>query len=265
MPVYEHEVFIPLEPEAILWRYLDIEKFKSLLETKSLFFCRADKFSDPFEGSVPRKEAEYRIQADKLASQQLGREFNEGKAKENSDSTGRLHRSLKQSTIVNCWHINENESDAMWRLYLKDNEGVAIQTTAVRMIKAIEEIPDKIGISKIRYIDYENGAWYHPIDYPHRHYNLYMPLVHKRNEFKHENEFRLLIDIDEAVHDNQYWETQPNHKGKLIPVNLDTLIEKVYLPPTADEHTSALIKKVAEDLKFNLNFVQSKLSSEPFY
>lgn len=265
MSIYEHGVFIPLEPDAILWRYLDIEKFRSLLETSSLFFCRADKFSDPFEGSVPRKEAEHRIEADRIASVHLGREYNEEKAKESSATTGRLHRSLKASTIVNCWHINESESDAMWRLYLKDNEGVAIQTTAVRMMKAIDEASDLVGVSKIRYIDYENGVWYHPTEYPHPHYNLYMPLVHKRIEFKHETEFRLLIDIDEAVHNEQYWEDQPNHKGKLVPINLSTLIEKVYLPPTVDRYTSSLIKKVATDLGFDLTFVESKLSNEPIY
>ena len=61
MSIYDHENYIPLKPGEKLWRYIDFNKFKLLLETKSLFFCRADKFSDPFEGSVPKKESEYKI------------------------------------------------------------------------------------------------------------------------------------------------------------------------------------------------------------
>ncbi len=34
-----------------IWRYLSFTKFVSLLATKSLFFSRADKLNDKFEGS----------------------------------------------------------------------------------------------------------------------------------------------------------------------------------------------------------------------
>lgn len=41
------------EDTACLWRYMSFEKFVSLLATKTLFFTRADKFDDPFEGFTP--------------------------------------------------------------------------------------------------------------------------------------------------------------------------------------------------------------------
>lgn len=34
-----------------LWRYVDFAKFLQMLETRSLFFPRADKFEDTFEGT----------------------------------------------------------------------------------------------------------------------------------------------------------------------------------------------------------------------
>ena len=37
----------------LLRKYMSFEKFVSLLGTKSLFFTRADKFDDPFEGFTP--------------------------------------------------------------------------------------------------------------------------------------------------------------------------------------------------------------------
>src|SRR5438034_230342 len=123
MPVYKHDEFIPLTGEVNLWRYLDFDKFKSLLETRSLFFCRADKFSDPFEGSVPKKEADYRMTTFKNHAEFFQRPFDEQQALENIKGIQGLHQRFKRGVAVNCWQINETESDAMWRLYLKDNEG----------------------------------------------------------------------------------------------------------------------------------------------
>ena len=46
--------------EAILWRYIDMTKFLSLLHSKALFFVRSDKLGDPFEGSFSRVNIDLR-------------------------------------------------------------------------------------------------------------------------------------------------------------------------------------------------------------
>lgn len=47
-----HELFIePQDQNAKIWRYIDFTKFVSLIDSQELFFARADKFDDPFEGS----------------------------------------------------------------------------------------------------------------------------------------------------------------------------------------------------------------------
>ena len=38
--------------DAVLWRYMSYTKFVSLLTKNALFFSRADKLGDPFEGSL---------------------------------------------------------------------------------------------------------------------------------------------------------------------------------------------------------------------
>jgi hypothetical protein len=49
----EHETCLkPANENAKIWRYMDFTKFVSLLEKKALFFCRADKLGDPFEGVI---------------------------------------------------------------------------------------------------------------------------------------------------------------------------------------------------------------------
>jgi hypothetical protein len=46
------------EDSNIIWRYMDFTKFVSLLDRSALFFARADKFKDQFEGSWTKKNFE---------------------------------------------------------------------------------------------------------------------------------------------------------------------------------------------------------------
>jgi hypothetical protein len=265
MPAYNHECFIPIEPGTTVWRYLDLEKFKSLLETKSLFFCRADKFSDPFEGSIPRKETVSRITSVQIAGALSGQHFDNKQSLDAIREIQISHQKIKRSTIINCWHINNNESDAMWKLYLKDNEGVALQSSSNRLLAVIEEIPDVIGLSKVRYIDYDNDIWDHPEEYPCKFYNVNTPLVHKRKEFMHERELRLLCSVEPAFEDEDYWLKQPSKKGRLIRVSLELLIEKIYLPPTIENKTAIEIEQLSLSHGYHFNFLKSKLAHEPYY
>ena len=48
----EHPIFkSPDNENEKIWRYTDFTKFVSLMDRQSLFFARADKLGDPFEGS----------------------------------------------------------------------------------------------------------------------------------------------------------------------------------------------------------------------
>ncbi|KAF5417648.1 MAG: hypothetical protein C5S38_01290 [Candidatus Methanophagaceae archaeon] len=48
----EHPAFEkPSDEDIKIWRYIDFTKFVSLLDKKALFFARADRLSDSFEGS----------------------------------------------------------------------------------------------------------------------------------------------------------------------------------------------------------------------
>jgi hypothetical protein len=54
----EHSIESVLKPppnvNIPIWRYMDLTKYVSMLGSKSLFFVRADKIEDLFEGSTPR-------------------------------------------------------------------------------------------------------------------------------------------------------------------------------------------------------------------
>jgi len=265
MPIENHENLIPIDSDAKIWRYMDIEKYKSLLLESGLFFCRADKFSDPFEGSLTRREYEHRWMGFGFGLH--GEPVEPEKLDKDLEAISTLHRKLKRSTIVNCWHINTGESDAMWRLYLKDNEGVAIQSPAKTLFESLNGTPEIIHPSKIRYLNYDLDIWYHPEDYPHIHYNLIIPLIHKRTEFCHESEFRLFIDVPEAVENENYW-VQPDgneSKGKMIHFNIEHAIERVIFPPTSNHLVDDRIRSLTLDFGYDFEFEKSKLNEAPYY
>lgn len=261
----DHPAFIQPNEEDIIWRYINLEKFESLLIKKSLFFCRADKFSDPFEGSIPRKESEFRIQDQKRISNFYGTKFNSADAEKNIEGLSSFHKKFRKTATVNCWHINNFESDGMWQLYLKSNEGVAIKTTVAKLIKSFENTFEDVFVSKVRYIDYDNDIWYNEKEYPCQFYNFLTPIIHKRKEFMHERELRLLCEVKDAIRDDDYWLNQENEKGIFLSVNIETLIEQIILHPTSDKFVEAKVFKLLEKYKLNKEVKNSKLSTEPIY
>jgi len=265
MPFIYHENQIPLDSGLVLWRYFDFDKFESFLKNGALFFCRADKFSDPFEGSLPRIEADYRLKDAERQDAFFQRPFDEAVAQRNIAGISSLHQRFKRATVVNCWHINQNESDAMWRLYLKDNEGVAIQTTSDKMLAVIDVCDENLECSKVRYINYDTDSWYDAVDYPHTSYNIIIPLIHKRREYEHESEFRLYQTLEDAVNDEGYWQRQPIEKGKLISVDLNMLVESVIFAPTSDSASQQRIKDLCHRYGHAFCYRQSALNDQPIY
>ena len=276
----DHEALIKCNPDAIIWRYMDLEKFELLLKNKSLFLCRSDKFSDPFEASIPKEESKHRIQEEIKNAKSLNQPTNPEEAKKKSDNIADLHKRVRRAFVVNCWHINSSESDAMWRLYLKTNEGVAIQSSYKKLIDSLYKNKEEIFISKVRYINYAKDIWYHETDYPVTRYNLFTPIIHKRTAFSHENEVRVFQQIDSAVDNPNYWDVKPQWWTKFIPFSkfqpksiigknvycdINKLIEKVILPPTSDNYVLEKVKGLLTKYNFKAEITKSELNDKPIY
>jgi hypothetical protein len=53
--------------------------------------------------------------------------------------------------------MNDHESDALWKLYLKGSQGIAIQSTAERVKSSFEKTgTHPVYMAVVEYIDYEN-------------------------------------------------------------------------------------------------------------
>ena len=119
-----YTLFMPPEnPEVPVWRYMDFTKFVSMLENGALFLPMVAKLDDPFEGSYARGNETLRP----LVYRHLPSAF--------GLTAGEMVLRLRGSVAASCWHSNEQESAAMWRLYAQSNEAVCIQTTFASFVR----------------------------------------------------------------------------------------------------------------------------------
>lgn len=255
---FEHPSFAQPENEDVkVWRYIDFTKLVSMLDTRSLYFTRSDKFGDPFEGSYPRTNFLSRHLTPKDLSEQE-RDIYHKLAPDFS----RIAREHRKYAGVNCWHMNEHESAAMWKLYLKSNEGVSIQSTYSKLRKCF--VGDgKVYVGIIKYIDYKTG-------YIKDVANLFAPLMHKRISFAHECEVRAVVYrapnplpgpgggvLDLSVETMRH--------GVQVKVDLDVLVERIYVAPDAPEWFRDLVKSAVSQYGHKFEVIDSSLSERPIF
>ncbi|MBN1555088.1 MAG: hypothetical protein JXA11_10100, partial [Phycisphaerae bacterium] len=133
----EHPSFNTPPDDAMIWRYMSLDRFASLFDERMLYFCSMEKLKkgDPHEGSY---------YACKLLND-VEPEEAQGFAQKAS--------SCGDPIVVNCWHLSDHESMAMWKLYSKDNKGIAIQSRIKRLKTEFVNFKDSVFIGEIIYTD----------------------------------------------------------------------------------------------------------------
>lgn len=134
---------------------MDFTKFVSILYKKSLFFVRVDKLADPFEGFYTQVNATSPEHSPIHITKQFQEQHPDQIREQILKGLG-LTKDLRKFYAVSCWSMSDYESAAMWRLYLKSDEGIAIRSTSGRLKKALSYYPEeKLYLGEVRYIDYE--------------------------------------------------------------------------------------------------------------
>jgi hypothetical protein len=138
----------PTNPDQQIWRYMDLPKLISLLGDSSLFFLNADVLKDKFEGrfsdlntrDIERERLYFRDQLSKIPDKVTESALDEFEFQfmNHSDSLAILREWERKWTYISCWHANKRESAAMWRLYSKSDDVIAIQSTFWRLLSCVE-------------------------------------------------------------------------------------------------------------------------------
>ena len=220
--------------DTVLWRYMDFTKFVSLLEKRALFFCRTDLLGDPFEGSM----------SSATPPVTPGDQPIEGPVEVHRFDLRRVTR----ATYVSCWHAGEFESEAMWRLYARERDGIAIKTVFGSFKEALV-CDQSVHASRIRYIDY--GASRIPFG------NFLYPLLHKRISFQHENEVRALLlnSLDDP----------DAPEGVYCEVDLGALVHEIITAPFAQDWFVDLVRSLARRYGIGDRARTSSLSDAPSF
>ena len=244
--MYQENGFFNSPPmDAVLWRYLDFTKFVSLMDKNALFFVRADKLGDPFEGSYSRMNIKvrpelYRDQIPEHALRQMAD----------------FIRESRRFTLVNCWHWSTYESAAMWTMYSRVSDGVAIKTDFKSLSESFTG-EDKVFIGTVNYVDY-NTAFI-----PEN--NIMSPYLHKRKSFEPEKEVRALTQEIPSRDGRSDMSRDLYAVGKYQPVDLSVLISDVVVAPFAEDWFLELVTSVATQYRLGAPVTRSSLSEEPVW
>ena len=266
----------PTNRDIKIWRYMEFTKFVAMLDQEGLFFSRADLLGDPFEGSIPLVNLRDREKVFREEILEPMARISDGNnvfadpstrnqaAKRWVEHTSMANRYDLQWTYINCWHMNEQESAAMWRLYSKTDEAIAIQTTYGVLRECL---PADIFTGSITYLNYDTESIPAEIGF--------YRFTHKRKSFEHEQEVRAIFTkiptkmiIDEET-GNQIsgidWEQKNTETGRDIHVDLNALLKLVYVAPGAPIWFNRLVTRILEKYKVNCEVRQSSMDNERLY
>ncbi|MFV8333573.1 hypothetical protein [Flavobacterium sp. GSP14] len=230
MYINNSAIKLPTDPNTVVWKYLDLSKFLDLLLSQKLFMSRSDKFEDQYEGtfSEPTFEEIKKLSID------------------NPDFL-KYYKIHREKVAISSWHINEYESFAMWQIFTQNSEGLAIQSTIGRLQEALApEINFNQYIGEVNYIDYKKE--HIPFD------DLFFPFLFKRKSFQYEGEVRILTDIGDS--------TVKINEGLKINVDINALIEKIYIHPKSENWYKNLVIQLVKQLGFDFTIEKSDLESD---
>lgn len=219
---------------TIIWRYMGLDKFLDLITHRRLFFTNAKNFTDGYEVSLPTNIV--KAKRKELSAKGLsGRDLEEELA-----TFEWTNRPMRELTLVNCWSLGRHESYALWKIYLSGSKaGVAIRTNISRLRKGIiggnDPIDDEIYIGKVQYKDF----------LPEKDLSRFRLITTKREFYEYEQEVRLFI-----LHfPRSEGGVQPEYSlefGRYVLVDIDTLIDQLYLSPFVGSWFGDSINRILE-------------------
>lgn len=218
-----------------LFRYMSLAQFLSIVENKKLYLNKVKRWEDTWEGP----DDQLPIITDtgkKIFTESL----------------------ITASTVGQCWTY-DNDSDAMWRIYSPDRQGIMIET----YIDCFRDIRDlrRAVLAKVIYFNKENYIQKRYEIAENKSYRYVGDMALKREAFKHENEVRLLVCLQEYEEIPNCWD---------IPVmsfdfNPQTFIKSITFDPRADDWFVTTMKQYCLSKGFSCPVKKSSLYEKDFF
>lgn len=248
--MYVGDVGLPeLSDSAKIWRYVDLAKFMSMLISKSLWFSRVGAFEDQYEGTLPIPPVESFIKNQSFRTAAEGLEFQ-------TRLLGALNAISRRYGFVNCWHLNDGESAAFWKIY--SGEGIAIQSTVGRLKQSISDGDGRgIKIGRVKYVR-------DPEAESAENSNQDLGVLIKRDIYDYEREVRAFFFRYPAEATPEAILREDVLPGLNVPVDLDVLIERVYVAPNRQSWFKAIIESTLTQYECqSKSIVWSRMGERP--
>ncbi len=219
-----------------IWKYMDFTKFVSMLHYKSLHFTRVDTLKDPYDASI----TSYFVEIIDAPESDIKR------IKE-------AEKERRKKLFVNCWHINnDTDSAALWKVYMKSDEGIAIQTTVSKLVTVLEASKNDLHFD-LASVNYDTSKLASitnkPNGKPDISFNMTETLFTKRPCFQYENELRVIVR-----------NSKPKSTGfNLDDLDINLLIESICVNPEASTWVVSLVRDLAKSYKIEGKVYKSKI------
>ncbi|MFX0550086.1 DUF2971 domain-containing protein [Hathewaya histolytica] len=208
-----------LKPQTKLYRYMKLSCFLELMEMHAMYLTNLNSWDDIWE--LPAR---------------------------NSMST-----KYKDKFYGQCWSL-EGISDALWKIYAKDKEGILIETS-VKKLNELEGL--KLGkLSPVIYYEDLNAALQHSNSLEGMDKIFYHGLL-KRKAFEHEKEVRLItLKTDHCMNSS----IKEDNSNLLLKIRPESFIENIYIDPRASNWFVDTIKTYCTRLNLSVIPKKSDLS-----
>jgi len=238
------EVDAELDEDHKLWRYMDLAKLVSMLESNSLWLARADTFRDAHEGRFPSDMRKFIEKAYKGFD-----ESDPSPVKDASD----FQDYIIKNTFISCWHKNLEENMVMWEIYGRNSNSVAVQTTVGRLSDSI----DTTGIDGhsllLKNVKYQNPDAIHGV-------LLYEECsFRKRAHFAFEQEVRLSLDTYSRVNPTR---NTPFGINVPLPTLKNIFIEQVLVHPDSQQWFVDVVESLMNAYAVHTNVVRGSYGNK---
>ena len=195
-----HKYLKVADMDTVIWHYMPIRYFLTLLNSKLLYFSRVDHLEDKAEVLVSDAERQYWEKVLKI-------------------DLGSWVESERKRVFVNCWIKSKMENSVMWSAYASRRKGVVIKTTVDRLIRSYQG-EKHVNILDVNYIDHRNQ----PVQPPNEPINVLRFFSTKRIFYEPEQELRLIYESGK-VDEYDFFQ---------IPIDINVLIEELRVGPNTE-------------------------------
>ncbi len=253
-PESTREAFRHFKADDSLWRYVDFAKFVAMLEDRAFQFQSPRAFVDPFEGGIHGAilhDIARKFFLEHCKHEPGLAENFEKMSHEQSEASAWRHyeRRLSEAIVVSCWHRSEHESDAMWRLYAKPDQALAVRSDVISLAAILPEVDGDI--LPLSYVDYDEKN-------PPANGSLFV----KRKAFEHEKEARAFFFSRSAF----TW--QPGESSlpqEALAFRPSEVIREVVVNPLAESWYEKLVEKLVSRYGYDIPVRGSSMRRRPAF